>query len=125
MWGGEERPPSEYDWEQDSPIDENYEVPDNTCGITEYRHIWNPADCASIVQQPDHPNSYWENENFLCRLNERPCGGGSRPYTLNLPDKTVEVPASYDGGEGEVWLILGQYNETSSCFEFWAEGHWY
>lgn len=98
-------------------------------------------DCSEITGG-DSPNSYWDNELFHCRLDQRPCdvdvGEGRHryrknkrnlrqlyntleyPFTLTLSDgKNVSIPldqGGHDVGAHEVWLYVdsdGGSNNTA------------
>jgi hypothetical protein len=101
------------------------------CDIPPYEHLLVPASCADLRGDTKHTNSYWENEDFVCRLNERPCDATpsvENSFIVNLAedDEYIDLyylPAFTPGGDGEVWVAIANTNETA-CFALRAEGHW-
>ena len=110
------------EWDPAASNYENYVVPENTCGIQEYSPV-RIASCNVIVDNPGHPNSFWENDKFLCRFDERPCV--ALPSRLILQEKDIEIPSSYYADPTEVGIMLGNNDMRTACYEFWSENHWY
>ena len=117
------------EWDPNDPNDGRYPVPENTCGIQEYRTVRIPS-CSVVVDNPDHPNSFWDNDKFLCRFDERPCSwvldrNLAQPSRLILHDKTIDIKRSYEADPTEVGIMLGNNDMRTACYEFWSENHWY
>jgi hypothetical protein len=101
------------------------------CVIPSYEELLVPASCTDLTRNSSHPNAFWDNGDFLCRLDERPCAS-TRPgngYVVNLANRTDFVklynyPSFRPGDDGNVWVAIANTDE-SGCFGFRAEGHWY
>jgi hypothetical protein len=112
------------------------------CGVAPYGQVPDLSypDCRAI--QPGHTNSYWENENFLCRLSQRPCDvrdytppPGSTfddDYYMDLGDEGMlylqqdSIPTWRD--PAKVWAFFADSAGNakgpswSSCYRFYSEG---
>ena len=42
---------------------------DEPCNVSRYDPKHSPATCKELTRGKGHTNSYWENQNFLCRTN--------------------------------------------------------
>lgn len=97
------------------------------CKVPPYELL--PDIRCDALKDRGHTNSYWDNERFLCRLNERPCDAG--------PRTTFQMDLGSDGGilnlQGparEVWAVSadkeGRLKGEGSCFQyFWSENKWH
>ena len=127
-------------WIEDDVDMESYMQAAERCNVPPYTGYLDLYPCHEIV--PGHPNSFWYNELFLCRLSHRPCDGGV-DYEHNPGDYDVMdlLLGSGDGNNGiirvpvfdpgEVWLFATDKNgqpitQTSdSCHRrFYSEGYW-
>lgn len=117
---------------QNESSDEDVDDPAfGACHISPYVHLFDPATCQDL-QNRYHPNAFWYNEGFTCRLQERPCYGSKFPWILDLGDgEYLDLQSGYGMGPGEVWVFHSdQYGRAktqnfNTCFRFFAEGHWY
>ena len=103
----------------------------NRCDIPPYEQLLQPSSCTDLRRNSSHPNAFWDDEDFLCRLDERPCGTTrlGNGYIINLANRSDFVdlyylPAFRPGDDGKVWVAIANTDE-SACFGFRAEGHWY
>ncbi|KAL9180678.1 hypothetical protein ACHAXT_011131 [Thalassiosira profunda] len=110
------------------------ECEQSACGVPKYEQGHSDS-CGALMSQYDHTNKYWENDNFLCRTNERPCLATSSELTMDFPNG-MRVYFDLDSelrdfGPAEVWhfrtdrfgnMIMEPW---SSPYQFFADGRWF
>lgn len=129
----EQVPPPDDEWWQPPPDDMPWQ---NECG-------GGGPGCVSVVD--GIANSFWEEDNYLCRMNVRPCDhvrgddcavfgfhadGGELFMDLRgagLLNFDIIQHDSHDWGASEVWIVFATNEGTPqsnfrSCFRFRAEG---
>ena len=130
----------------DAPELEPFMQASEQCNVPAYSRNPSPFMCEEIV--PGHPNSYWYNELFLCRLNNRPCDNGidyvHNPGEIDTMDLGADigngntvvrnpvnaVSKPHDYGAGEVWMFATDRNGEpivqvpEECYRFYSEGYW-
>ena len=91
--------------------------------------------CEELLEQDRHTNSYWENKNFLCRTNERPCEATSSSIPeMDLGSTSFRMTIKFDTehsdyGPSEVWHVrTDSYGNTkmswNSPYRFYSESQW-
>lgn len=124
-----------------SRMEKDYGIEDD-CGINPYEQLSEPATCEKVLSGTN-TNSYYENNNFLCRTAERPCdadensswnfeAGDSGDLVIDLGNNGVlSFSEDEDGelGSPEVWVLLADDEgnpvdgtDFDECFRFSSEG---